>query len=117
MNITESSFDFIDCGMTRNCMKNGCWAMDEANMWNWLRYYEVDPSCGFMFASDPEINLIRNVMERNDASVLIGHSGASFAITMRNLHYIANNGFEAYKALYLDNKRKREEQEHTASNE
>ena len=118
MNIPETSFDFIDCGMTRNCMKNGYWAMDQTSLWNWLRSYEVDPSRGFMFANDPEIKLIDNVMERNDAPIIVSHSGASFGFTMCNLHYIAKNGFEAYKALYLENKRKREkEQIHTGGNE
>ena len=111
MNIPESDFDFIDSSMTRSCMINGCWAIDMTRMWDWLRSYEVVPSRGFMFANDPEINLIGNVMERNDAPVPVSHSGASFGLTMRNLHYIAKHGFEAYKTLYLENKRKYEEEQ------
>ena len=115
MNYPDSAFDFIDCDMTRQCMINGCWAMDQTSLWDWLKNYEVNPKNGFMFASDPEINLIGNVMERNNAPVIVSHSGASFGFTMRNLHYIATNGFEAYKALYLENTRQREEQEQQAS--
>ena len=110
MNYSDSAFNFIDCSMTRQCMMNGCWAMDQTRLWDWLKNYEVDPSRGFMFANEPEINLIGNVMEQNNAPVQVGHSGASFGITMRNLHYIAKNGFEAYKELYLENKRRREEE-------
>jgi hypothetical protein len=51
------------------------------------------------------------MMESNEAPIRMGHSGASFGCTMRNLHYIAQNGFEAYKELYLENKCKREEEE------
>jgi len=108
MNFQSSAFDFIDCISTRQCMMNGCWAVDKSGLWEWLRAYEVDPSRGFMFANNPEINVIGNIMEQNNAPVLVGHSGASFGITMRNLHYIAKNGFEAYKELYLENKRRRE---------
>lgn len=115
MNLPESAFDFIDCSMTRTCMQNGCWAMDQTNLWDWLRSYEVNPYRGFMFADNPELNLISDMMEQNNAPVRIGHSGASFGFTMCNLHYIAKNGFEAYKTLYLENKRHCEEQEQQTS--
>ena len=110
MNLQSSNFDFIECSMTRSCIENGCWALDHSGLWEWLRTYNVDPSKGFMFASDPEINIIGKTMEQNGAPYQQSHSGASFGFTMRNLHYIAQNGFEAYKELYLENKRKREEE-------
>jgi len=111
MNLSDSSFDFIDCYMTRQCMMNGCWAMDKTHLWEWLRVYEVNPANGFMFADDHEINVISNMMDSSDAPIQIGHSGASFGITMRNLHYIAKNGFDAYKTQYLENKRRREQEQ------
>ena len=58
MNYSYSTFDFIPCGMTRKCMQNGCWALDQTNMWDWLRAYEVDPTKGFMFSTNPEIYII-----------------------------------------------------------
>ncbi len=103
MNLSESNFDFINCPMTRQCMMNGCWAMDQSGLWGWLKNYEVNPSNGFMFALDPEFNTIGNIMESTNAPVRVSHSGASFGLTMRNLHYIAKNGFEEYKILYLKN--------------
>jgi hypothetical protein len=108
MNLSESDFDFIDCQMTKACMINGCWAVDQTGLWDWLKNYEVNLKNGFMFASDPEINVIGNMMEKDGAPYQQGHSGASFGLTMRNLFYIAQNGFEAYKALYLERKRSRE---------
>lgn len=109
MNFQMSDFDFIDCPMTRKCMQNGCWALTHANLWDWLRVYEVDPACGFMFTNEPEIYVIDNIMGQNNAPVHINHSGASFGITMRNLDYIAKNGFEAYKTLYLKRKHRSEQ--------
>jgi len=91
-------------------MINGCWAMDQTGLWQWLRHFEVNPSYGFMFANNPEINTIGNMMESKNAYYRQSHSGASFGITMRNLHYIAQHGFEAYKELYLENKRLREQE-------
>jgi hypothetical protein len=108
MNLSESDFAFINCSMTKACMINGCWAVDQTKLWDWLKNYEVNPKYGFMFASEQEINVIGNMMENNSAPYQQSHSGASFGLTMRNLYYIAQNGFEAYKALYLENKRIRE---------
>ena len=101
MNFSESSFDFIQCRMTRNCIMNGCWAMDQTNLWDWLCEYEVDPKKGFMFSKAPELMTISNRMDDQNAPVRISHSGASFGFTMRALDYIAKYGLEAYKEFYL----------------
>lgn len=103
MNLSESDFDFIKCSMTKACLINGCWAIDQTGLWDWLKNYEVNPNNGFMFAMEHEINVIGNAMERAGAPYKQSHSGASFGFTMRNLHYIAQNGLEAYKIKYLEN--------------
>jgi hypothetical protein len=107
MNLSESEFDFIDCQMTKACMMNGCWAVDQTDLWNWLKNYKVNPNNGFMFASEPQISLICSVMEKDGAPYQQSHSGASFGLTMQNLYYIAHNGFEAYKTKYLENNQNR----------
>lgn len=118
MNLSKSDFDFIDCSMTRRSIENGCWAMDQSGLWDWLKNYEVDPSRGFMFSTAPEIITICDFMDQQNAPALINHSGASFGITMRHLAYIAKNGFEAYKTQYLESKLKRDEEElQTSGNE
>ena len=33
-----------------------------------------------------------------------GHSGSSFGITMRNMRFIALNGLEEHKKIWLNNK-------------
>lgn len=104
LNLQLSDFDFITCSMTRQCMENGCWAIDQTNLWEWLRSYEVNPSEGFMFSNAPEITILGSMMDSPDAPTQVGHSGASFGITMRNLHYIAKNGFNSYKNRYLSYK-------------
>jgi hypothetical protein len=101
MNLQSSDFDFITCDATRECMINGCWALDQTALWDWLRSYEVNPKDGFTFSSDKNIYTIGYKMESSDSPIPISHSGASFGITMRNLDYIAKNGFEAYKNLYI----------------
>jgi hypothetical protein len=46
-----------------------------------------------MFTNNPGFNAIMNNMQ-------VGHSGASYAWTMRNLQYIASNGMDAYVAEF-----------------
>ena len=75
-----------------------------------LREFEPLASKGFMFSPDQELNIIEKMMDSSEASVQVGHSGASFALTMRNLKFIANNGLDAYKELYLKNKENQDEQ-------
>jgi hypothetical protein len=106
--INHNDFDFIDSHSERNCMINGCWAMNKTGLWEWLRSYNVDPTKGYMFASDPNINAIAEKMEEEGATYRQNHSGASFAFTLRNLDYIAKNGYEAFKQMYIDVKFQRE---------
>lgn len=59
--------------------------------WDFLKTYT--PAHGFMYSIPPpklqEINIAISKSYE-------GHSGASYAITMRNMEYIAKNGCEAY---------------------
>ena len=91
-------------------MLNGVWAMNQTNMWNWLRKFEPLASNGFMFSSDKELYIIESMMHSSEAPEQVGHSGASFGLTMRNLKYIANNGLNAYREIYIKNKENQLEQ-------
>ena len=65
----------------------------ESCMWTYLRDNPPDESRGYMFTNNPGFNAIMNNMQ-------VGHSGASYAWTMRNLQYIASNGMDAYVAEF-----------------
>ena len=60
-------------------------------LWNWFRDFEPHPNDGFMFTADMNIAMIGSSLKYQ------GHSGASFAITMRTVHDIAKNGWENHK--------------------
>jgi len=97
----EIMFGFINCNVTRELMITSYWALNESNLWNWLKNYVVDKNKGFVFADEPEIMEILRLMESEKTPYRYSHSGASFGFVMNNLNYIAKNGFEAYKTLYL----------------
>jgi hypothetical protein len=82
-------------------IKDGINAVTAADMWDWLKTYEPEKTEGFMFSRHPNLDKIgKNMYD--------GHSGASCAWTMRQLEYIAKNGFEAFVTLW--NKSKKREQ-------
>ena len=57
--------------------------------------YEPEEGKGFMWSNHPNINNIGIKMESLPNPP--GHSGGSFAFTMRHLQYIAKNGIDSYK--------------------
>jgi hypothetical protein len=65
-------------------------AVSIAEAWEWLKRPDVPGNGGFMFSSSPEMeNINRNIK-------YIGHSSASFAITMRSMEFIAKHGWEKF---------------------
>jgi hypothetical protein len=65
-------------------------AVTKANMWDWLKMYEPPADKGFMWDNHPNISIISSKLEHD------GHSGASFAWTLRNIQFVAQNGWDKY---------------------
>lgn len=58
-------------------------AITKCKLWDWLRTYEPDVEKGFYLTSDPNLEKIRESMKYD------GHSGSSYAWTMRIMELIA----------------------------
>jgi len=86
-------FSFIKDEHTRRIVANGYEAVDKLELWSWLKAFDAEG--GFMFCSHPNVSAIGNKMESLENPP--GHSGFSFAFTMRHLEYIAKNGLDEYK--------------------
>ena len=67
-------------------------AVTGAEMWDWLKTYEPDEGKGFMYSDHPNLDKINSRMYK----LYNGHSGSSYGWTMRQLQFIAKNGFNAY---------------------
>jgi hypothetical protein len=65
-------------------------AVTKADMWEYLRLPSTPGKDGFMFSSDIELAAINSEMTYS------GHSGASYAWTLRQMEAIAKGGWEAY---------------------
>jgi hypothetical protein len=78
-------------------LSNMCEAITELNLWDWLRTFTPKENEGFMWSRSPEINQIAS-HPKVDSD---GHSGASFAWTMRNMEVIAKRGWYHYYYEYI----------------
>ena len=63
----------------------------ESCAWTYLRDNPPSERTGYMFSDNPMFSAINGNMQ-------VGHSGSSYAWTMRNLQYIATHGLDAYIA-------------------
>lgn len=96
LNIGDGSFDFVNDISIRYMLQNAFNALQRCEGWAFVK---KDPgNTGFMFSKDPMIYIIMESMEKCKPSV--GHSGASYALTLREMALLANIGIESYKTRY-----------------
>lgn len=92
----DGEFEFVKHVGSRELFKNAHWAITQCELWEWLREYKVDIENGFMFSRTYELDRINDKM-REQSDVAGEHSGLSYAVTMRNMNYIAKNGYNAFR--------------------
>jgi hypothetical protein len=73
---------------------NAWQAITLTDNWDFIK----EDTKGFMFSDDPQIDIISKKMVELGYD---GHSGSSFAITMRVMQYIAKYGEQKFKEDYL----------------
>jgi hypothetical protein len=111
--IANADLTFMKDTWTADMMRDGMQAIAlaqqnpeitnrEIDIWTYLSEYNPPESHGFMFSSDPIVNKVVGLME-------VGHSGCSMAFTMRNIQHIAKIGFSAYRQVYLDQKKEKQD--------
>jgi hypothetical protein len=94
----DAGFEFAD-DWGRPYFKSAHKAISRCELWNWLQNYEPEKERGFMFARNvPELDRLNEEMEKDPVNG--GHSGASYGCTMRNMEFIAKNGYQAFKAEF-----------------
>jgi len=98
----DGEFEFAD-ELSRPYFQSAHKAITTCELWNWLHNFEPEDGKGFMFTRGvPELERLNREM-LNDP-INDGHSGASYAITMRNMEYIAKNGYEDFKKIFTTKK-------------
>jgi hypothetical protein len=72
-------------------------AINELKLWDWLRTFTPEKKDGIMWSPAPEISKIGN-HPKVDSD---GHTGASFAWTMRHMEVIAKKGWRYYYTEFI----------------
>ena len=85
-------------------------AVTKCELWDWLKNVPTPTKEdeGFMFSVDPNIMKIDKEMKLYDY-----HSGSSYGWTMRQMEYIAKNGWESFRDLRLKRMEERKKKEVT----
>jgi len=87
-------FSFIKDNMFKKAVENAFKYINDNNLWEFFKTYEPDADKGFLFSRNETLDKLSKVLY-ND-----GHSGTSFAITMRNMQAIAKNDWQTYVNIY-----------------
>jgi hypothetical protein len=93
-----TNFNFIPDSSTRCMICNGHEAVSQLELWEWMEKFDPPSSEGFMWTSHPNIYRIKNKMSLLSNNP--GHSGASFAITIHHLRFIAKHGIQKYREIF-----------------
>ena len=84
---------------SRPYFKSAHQAISRCELWNFLRNFEPEEDKGFMFTRGvPELDRLSEEMQKDPIND--GHSGASYGCTMRNMEFIAKNGYQEFKAEF-----------------
>jgi len=94
----NGEFDFVKDDSERFFLKSAYKAITLCELWNWLRIYEPPPNKGFMLSKTQELDRLNQQMWKDPVN--INHSGSSYGLIMREMKYIAKNGYDDYKNTY-----------------
>lgn len=93
-NAISEKFDFIKDENDNIMISTAFFAVNQLELWDYMKSHNGS----FMFSSNSNIVRIYDKIEELGYN---GHSGSSFAITLRNIKFIADNGIDKFKELYV----------------
>ena len=103
MTYAQGDFSFIRDENEKRVLTNMYRAVEAEGVWDFIK---TGPSGGeFMFSkeADERLSGVNKAVEDD------GHSGASFACTLREIQFIARYGWDAYVKLWENEHKKRDE--------
>ena len=94
----NGKFEFVKDETIKDFLKSAHKAITSCELWNWLRIYQPSKDRGFMLNSATILDKLQQKMFEDPVNAL--HSGSSYGFIMREMEYIAKNGYENYKNNY-----------------
>jgi hypothetical protein len=102
MSYARGNFSFLPAKLSheKQMLEDAFAAMEKVEgSWDYLANKTVpEKDTGFMFSRD---TMIKKISDEVDKDGKIGHSGSSFGWTMREMEYIAKNGWTVYVHIRL----------------
>jgi len=98
MALPLNTFNFIISKNDRTMYETALTAITHLELWAFMKNFPEHEH--FMFSSSPEVSRIYNKIEELGYT---GHSGSSFAYTMRVMEYIAKNSIAKFREEYMKN--------------
>ncbi len=96
--IGNGQFNYINSTYTRQAYHFTHAAITQTNLWDFIKQ-NPGPG-GYTLSTSPELYTIYNKIEELGYH---GHSGSSFAISLRAMNYIANHGEQSFINKYFTN--------------
>lgn len=94
---TSNLFAFVKNYKTYDHLIGAHRSISICELWDWLRSY--DPIHGFMFDNSVEYQQIREQIQKYDVNKT--HSGLSYEHILKEMQYIAKNGYHQYAQEYV----------------
>jgi len=91
----NGDFNFIKDESTKEFLKSAHAAITLCELWDWMRTYQPPHNTGFMWTKTPELDRLNQQMWKDPINS--NHSGSSYGAIMREMEYIAKNGYDTYK--------------------
>jgi hypothetical protein len=92
--MTTPAFETIYPAHETMMLTDAYTAITTCDLWTWLCEFRPQHGEGFMFSNHPNLNQIRTAMTYE------GHSGASYAWTMRVMASIAKKGWDTHRMRF-----------------
>lgn len=89
--MTTPDFESVYGAFETTMLKDAYQAITACDLWDWVKTFSPEDGKGFMFTRHPNLDRIEKEMKFG------GHSGASWAWTMRTMESIAKNGWDAHR--------------------
>jgi len=96
----DANFEFIECEHTQKMVSTAYVTIGKLKYWQYLHDLCIVPGAGFMTTYSEELN---QIMFHIEEDCHVYHSGCTWALTMRNMQYIAKYGFDTFRIMYTNN--------------
>ena len=85
-------FHFVSDKQSKDLFISAHCAISSCELWDWLRNNTIK---SFMFNNSPELTRLQKAMDKDEINGY--HSGTSFALVLRQMEFIAKNGYEYFR--------------------